>query len=79
MADAKQANPFDFSEDGLGGGGPDERTAVVVVVLDEGVDLVSQLRDRREGSAADGLLGDDAEPALHLVQPGGVGGRVVGV
>ena len=79
MADAKQANPFDFSEDGLGGGGPDERTAVVVVVLDEGVDLVSQLRDRREGSAADGLLGDDAEPALHLVQPGGVGGRVVDV
>ena len=48
-------------------------------MLHEGVDLVNQFLDVGERSAVDGLLDDEAEPALHLVDPGGVGRGVVHV
>ena len=75
----KFAKPFDLGEDGLCGRDPDEGGCPAVVVFDEGVDAVGELLDAGEGAAADGLLGDDAEPALDLVEPGGVGGREVQV
>ena len=45
-----------------------------VVVVGEAEDLFLELGDRGEGAAADGFLGDDVEPDLDLVEPGGVGG-----
>jgi len=48
-------------------------------VLHEGVDLGHQFLDAAEGAAADGALGEQSEPPFHLVQPGGIGGRVVQV
>ena len=48
-----------------------------IVLLHEGVDFTSQFLDVGEGAAADGLLGDEPEPALDLVDPGGVGGSAV--
>ncbi len=44
-----------------------------VVMFDEVVDFSHQFLDAGERAAADGLLGDEAEPALDLVQPRGVG------
>ena len=43
-----------------------------VVMFDEVVDFSHQFLDAGERAAADGLLGDEAEPALDLVQPRGV-------
>ena len=40
-----------------------------IVVLDKGVDLFDQILDAAEGAAANGPLSDQAEPALHLIQP----------
>jgi hypothetical protein len=42
-------------------------------------DLNDQLFDAGEAAATDGTLRDDCEPALHLIQPGSVGGRVMHV
>ena len=46
---------------------------------DKGVDLQDQFPGALERPPADGPLGDDPEPALHLVQPGGIGGGVMDV
>lgn len=43
------------------------------------LDLATQVGDRGTGTAADSALSDQAKPALDLVQPGGIGGRVVQV
>jgi len=56
---------------------PDERAGLFIVLFDESVDLSGQLLDAGERPPANGLLRDQPEPALDLVQPGGVGGRVV--
>ena len=48
-------------------------------MFDEVLDFVHEVFDAREGAATNGFLRDDPKPALHLVQPGGVGGRVVDV
>ena len=42
-------------------------------MLDEAVDLLGQFFDAGEGAAPDGFLGDDAEPALDLIEPRGIG------
>jgi hypothetical protein len=39
-------------------------------------ELDSEAIDFRAASEADGLLGDEPEPAFHLIEPGRVGGRV---
>src|ERR671919_596789 len=46
---------------------------VLVVALDEGVDRLAQLGDRGEAGAIEGAAGEDREPDLDLVEPGGVG------
>jgi len=48
-------------------------------VLDEEVDLADGVPDVGGGATSDGHLGDDAEPAFDLVEPGGIGGCVVDV
>ena len=50
-----------------------------VIVVGEAEDLLLELGDRGEGAAADGLSGDDIEPDLDLVKPGGVGGSEMNV
>ncbi len=56
------------------GGRPLERFALGIVVSDELVDALHELFDAGEGSAADGLVGDQREEPLELVQPRTVSG-----
>ena len=70
---------FHLFESGVGGCGPVEGEVAGVVVSDEAVGPFGELLDRRECAAADGPLGDDAEPALDLVELGRIGRRVVDV
>ena len=51
--------------------------AVTVVAMYEVVDSRHEVADAAEGAAADGPLGDDVEPDLHLVEPRGIGRSVV--
>ena len=48
-------------------------------MVGEAQDLLLELGDGGEGTAADRLLRDDVEPDLDLVEPGGVGGDKVEV
>ena len=64
-------------EDGVGSGGPQEGPGPGVVVVGEAEDPLLELGDGGEGAAADGLPGDDVEPNLDLVEPGGIGGGEV--
>ena len=50
-----------------------------IVVGDIGVDFLDQLADAAERPAPNCLLGDEAEPALHLIEPTGVGRGVMDV
>ena len=50
-----------------------------IVLLHEGVDFADQFLDVGERAATDGLLCDEPEQALDLVDPGGIGGRVMHV
>lgn len=54
-------------EDRICGGGPLERLAVRVVGGDEVIDALDKLLDAGEGSAANGLVGDQREESLDLV------------
>src|SRR5579864_6110489 len=51
--------------------------ALAVVAMNEVVDSRHQVTDAAERAAADGPLGDDVEPDLHLIEPGGIRRRVV--
>jgi hypothetical protein len=62
-----------LSEDGIGGGGLGKGAAVEVMVDDVLVDLVDQFAHAPKRAAPDGVLGDEPEPALNLVEPTGVG------
>ena len=59
--------------------GPDKGRGVGVVGLDESIDVLPELVDGCEGSAAERLTGEDGEPDLDLVEPGGAGWREVEV
>ena len=50
-----------------------------IVTGDVGVDLLHQFADAAERPAPNGLLGDEAKPALHLIEPTGIGRSVVDV
>ena len=58
---------LELAEDGIGGGSPGEWAGMEVVVLDEGLDALDELLDGGEGTAANGLLSDAAEPAFNLI------------
>ena len=64
-------------EYGLGGCRPDEGGCFGIVGLDEGIDLGDEILGTDERAAADLTLGDEAEPAFDLVEPGGIGWREV--
>ena len=71
------AESFEFGQDGVGGSGPHKGPRVLIVVLDELIDLAFEVRHGVKGAASDGALCDQSEPALDLVEPGGVGRSVV--
>ena len=61
------------------GFGPGERLGAFIVGLDEVVDMGAQLGDGMERSAGERLVGQDGEPNLDLVEPGGARRREVEV
>ena len=65
----KFTDALEFVEDRVGGGSPDEGPLVGIVMSDVGVDLRHQLPDVAERATANGLLSDQREPALDLVEP----------
>jgi hypothetical protein len=52
---------------------------VQIVISHIGVDFLDQLGDAAKRAAPNCLLSDQPEPALDLVEPTGVGGRVMEV
>ena len=50
---------------------------MLVVGVDESIDVLPELLDRGEGGAVQGLLLQDGEPDLDLVEPRGSGRREV--
>src|SRR5678816_902593 len=70
-----RAKSIQLVEYGISRGSPGEGLAVGVVRGDEVIDLVDQVFDRRERAASDRLVGDQAEEAFDLVEPGAVGGN----
>lgn len=69
----------DFCEDLFGGFGPDEGFGVGIVVFEVLVNGRFEFGDGGEDAATDALLGDQAEEALDLIEPGGRGGGEVQV
>ena len=61
-------------EDGVDGGGPDERLGVVAPGLEEVPNGGDQVGHAGEDAAAQRLLGELPKPALDEVQPGAAGG-----
>ena len=49
--------------------GPDERFGIDVVVINEGIDVLSELFDGGEGLVGQGLILENREPYLHLIEP----------
>ena len=66
----KFTQALELRENGVSGGGPYERATTEIVLGDIGVDLLHELFDAAEGAAPNGLLGDETEPALHLIKAG---------
>ena len=53
--------------------GPLEGVGGLIVGLDKGVDLIANLAWRGETRAGQGFGGENGEPDLHLIEPGGMG------
>jgi hypothetical protein len=70
------AKSRELGEDRIGGGGPFEWLAILVVVGHEMVDAFYQLLDRGEGAAPEYLVGNQAEEALDLIEPRAVSSSV---
>jgi hypothetical protein len=73
------AEALDGGQGVAGGFGPAERLGVGVVSVDVGVDGRLELGGRAVSAAAQRTLGEAAEEALDLVEPGRAGGREVHV
>ena len=70
---------IDLFEDRVGRRRPHEGLAVAVVPLRKAFDVRDEVADAAERTPPNGSLGDDVEPDLDLVEPGGVGRGVVDV
>ena len=60
---------LDLVPDGFGGRHPDKGTGLRVVVLHEVIDFEGEWANTGEGTASNGLLGNDAEETFHLIDP----------
>ena len=52
--------------------GPNERLGAVIVVGDEGIDVLAKFGNRSEGCVLEGFSCQDREPDFNLIEPGGV-------
>ena len=75
----KLTKSFDLFKDRISGCRPDERSGVLVVVLDELFDFADQISDASECSPANRFLGDEVKPDLDLIKPGCVRWGIVNV
>ena len=64
-------------QDRVGRSGPHEGPGADVVVDDKAIDLLGEFFDAAKSAPANGALGNDVEPDLDLVEPGGIGGGEV--
>ncbi len=74
---AHRVAPFLHKDADWGFTYPCQGSGTGVVVVGEAADFRLALGDGGAGAAADGLLRDDVEPDLDLVEPGGMGGSEV--
>ena len=72
--DCSEAEALDGAEDVIGGFGPFEGFGVLVCRVDVVEDGALQLLGGAMDAAPDLLVGQQPEPALDLVEPGGAGG-----
>ena len=56
------------------GFGPGKRAGGLVVGVDEGIDVGPELIHAPETCMTERVADENGEPALHLVEPGGMGG-----
>ena len=63
------AKSLELGEYGVSGGGPEERFRVLVPMIDEALDLATQVSYGADGGAANGFLRDVPEPTLNLIEP----------
>src|ERR1700676_4170104 len=63
----------EFRDDRLYGSGPDERFRLLVPGSEELIDCLLQVSDAVEGTPANSLAGQFAEPSLDQIQPAGTG------
>ena len=61
----------------VGGLVPDIGPGVLIPVGDPGADRGGEFLDRAVGTAGEPFAGEFAEPALHQIEPGAVGGGEV--
>ena len=61
---------LDFGEDGFGSGRPDVRLGIGIVGVEVCLDAGDQVGHAGEDAAAKVLVGQIAEPAFDLVEPG---------
>ncbi len=59
-----------FLKDRIGRGSPDKWAGLAIVVLNEFLDPPDQFTNTAKATPTDGLLGNKAEPAFDLVEPG---------
>ena len=65
-------------QNGIRRGGPDQRhLGLIVGGGDKLLDFGDQFLDAGTTASSYRALGDDPKPALRLIQPGGIGRRVV--
>ena len=77
--DCSEAEPLDGGEDVIGGFGPFEGFGVLVCRVDVVEDGALQLLGGAMDAAPDLFVGQQPEPALDLVEPGGAGGCEMGL
>ena len=75
----KFAQALELGEDRIRCRGPDKRLCSEIVVLGVALDATNEVRDAFEGTAPDSLLRDQPKPPFDLVEPRGIGRRVVHV
>src|SRR5579864_1486322 len=72
-------SPFDFGQNAVGRGGPNEGLGISVVQVNVVGDGALQFGDAAEDAATEPSLSQVAEPAFYQVQPRGRGGNEVKV
>ena len=68
---------IDFADDGIGGRHPGKWRGGLIVLVDKAFDPGNQFADVSERTPPKRTLGDESEPAFHLIEPRRIRGRVM--